>query len=359
MHVPEFGQSFWAGKRVLVTGHTGFKGGWLTLWLNEMGAKVCGIGLLPNTKPSLFETAEVSNFCESNIVDVRDALSIEKIVSQFQPEIAFHLAAQPLVREGYEDPAGTFSTNLLGTVNFLEALRVGALKSMRSIVVVTTDKVYKNLEWCWPYREEDVLGGYDPYSASKAASEIIVDAYRNSFFNKEKIAISSARAGNVIGGGDWSQDRLIPDLIRAFKDHRPLEIRRPDAVRPWQHVLEPLFGYLVLAQKIYLEPSLSGAYNFGPNGAEVASVRNVVEIARDHFGQGDVNYAEIMTGPHEAGLLSLDASKSRKLLNFSSKWDLNLSIKKTVDWYLKLDAGNSALDLCIADIREYLREKNT
>lgn len=348
-------RNFWSGKRVLVTGHTGFKGGWLTLWLNDMGAKVCGVSLPPNTSPNLFELAGISSFSQSHLTDIRDLVKFKEIVSSFKPEIAFHLAAQPLVRQGYIDPTETFSTNVMGTVNFLEAIRVAALDSIRSIVVITTDKVYKNLEWFWPYRETDELGGHDPYSASKAACELVVNAYKHSFFENLNIPVATARAGNVIGGGDWSPDRLIPDLVRSFKERRPLEIRRPNAVRPWQHVLEPLYGYLVLAQKIYCKTSLAGEYNFGPNSSEACSVKDVVEIARRYYDYDEsrVEYAIEEAGFHEASVLSLDVSKARMMLNVNPRWDLSLSVKKTINWYINLSTNN-AYDLCMEDIREYL-----
>jgi CDP-glucose 4,6-dehydratase len=238
-------QAFWRGKRVLVTGHTGFKGGWLTLWLSRMGADITGLSLPPSTKPSLFDLAKIGAHCHSHELDIRDYAAVEAVVREAKPEIIFHLAAQPLVRASYRDPLETFSTNVMGTANVLNALRLEG--SARVIVAITTDKVYQNKEWPFPYREDDVLGGHDPYSASKAASELVIASYSASYLAEKGMAVASARAGNVIGGGDWSEDRLIPDAVRAWQSGATLDIRRPNATRPWQHVLEPLSGYLVLA----------------------------------------------------------------------------------------------------------------
>ena len=267
---------FWRGKRVLLTGHTGFKGSWLALWLKRLGAKVTGIAIEPNTSPSLFELGDIQEGMISHYCDIRNLTKLQILIESVQPEIVFHLAAQPLVRASYKDPLDTFSTNIIGTANILDSLR--KVESCKVAVMVTTDKVYRNKEWLYPYRESDALGGYDPYSASKAASEIVISSYRDSFLAQQGLAVGSARAGNVIGGGDWSQDRLIPDAVRAWQAGVALEIRNPKATRPWQHVLEPLAGYLTLAYKLWNQPELVGAYNFGPQPHEVASVRTVIEL---------------------------------------------------------------------------------
>lgn len=339
---------FWQDKQVLLTGHTGFKGAWLTLWLSQMGARVTGISLPPNSTPNLFALAGIARMANSHFADIRDADVISNIVKKAKPEIVLHLAAQSLVRPGYKDPLGTFATNVLGTANVLNSLR--GLDSVKAVVAVTTDKVYKNLERNEPYRETDVLGGYDPYSASKAASEIIISSYRDSYLAEQGVAVASARAGNVIGGGDWSEDRLIPDAIRGWDVNLPLEIRRPSAVRPWQHVLEPLNGYLVLAEKIYTDLSFSGAYNFGPKTDEAATVQKVIEIANKAYGCGSVLWGDGTEGPHEAGLLSLEISKSREVLGVMPRWNLLETVERTMGWYQKQRDGESARSLCEADI---------
>ena len=343
--------SFWRNKRVLVTGHSGFKGAWLTLWLQRMGAVPTGISLPPSTSPNLFALAEIDSLSESHFIDIRDSTKLSDLIKTLKPEIVFHLAAQPLVRASYRDPLETFSTNIMGTVNVLNAMRV--LDSVRVAVMITTDKVYRNNEWLWPYREDDALGGYDPYSASKAASEIVISSYRNSFLEDQNIAVASARAGNVIGGGDWSEDRLIPDAIRAWQAGRPLEIRRPDAIRPWQHVLEPLAGYLFLAEKLWQQPTLAGAYNFGPQNSEAATVRNVVEIVRKAYGEGEVSFMEGNEGPYEAKWLALEVAKSNRVLGVRSRWGLEEAVKRTIGWYRAQQEGGNSRLLCEAEIAAY------
>ncbi len=342
---------FWRGKRVLVTGHTGFKGAWLVLWLRFLGAKVCGIALPPSTNPNLFELSRVAEDVESHFCDIRDAKHVAALVRTYRPEIVFHLAAQPLVRTSYRDPLGTFSCNTMGTANLLDALR--GLDSVRVALMVTTDKVYQNLERPYPYREDDALGGHDPYSASKAASEIVIASFRDSFLKNQGIAIASARAGNVIGGGDWSEDRLMPDAVRAWLAGRTLDIRRPQAIRPWQHVLEPLQGYLTLAEKLFHHPELAGAYNFGPHTHEAASVRDVVELARQVMRKGDVRYGEDITGPHEAGWLTLETAKALVSLGVRPRWNLAKTVTRTIDWYQAQHCGADARELCLAEINEY------
>lgn len=340
--------SFWRGKRVLVTGHSGFKGAWLTLWLHRMGASVTGISLSPNTSPSIFELARIEGLCDSQFCDIRNATRLAGQIASANAEIVFHLAAQPLVRASYADPTATYATNVMGTVNLLEALRAQA--AVRAILIITTDKVYRNNEWNWPYREDDALGGYDPYSASKAACEIVIDSYRKAFLAERGVALASARAGNVIGGGDWSADRLIPDAVRAWQTGDTLEIRRPAAVRPWQHVLEPLAGYLVLAQRLCRDVELAGAYNFGPLTHEAASVRDVVELARVAFGKGEVRYGDGTEGPHEAGQLALEIAKARQALGFQPRLALAEAVRLCMAWYRSQSVGADARQLCATDI---------
>ena len=343
--------SFWHGKRVLLTGHTGFKGSWLALWLHRLGAEVTGIALPPNTRPNLFELAGIDAKVHSHVQDIRDAPALAVIVRQADPEIVFHLAAQPLVRASYRDPLSTFSTNVQGTANLLDALRDCA--AVRVVVAVTTDKVYQNLEHAYPYRETDTLGGHDPYSASKAAAELVIASYRDAFLKAQGVVVASARAGNVIGGGDWSEDRLIPDAVRAWSSQQPLIIRRPDAIRPWQHVLEPLSAYLQLAEQLWHDPELAGAYNFGPQTHEVATVRTVVEQARAVYGGGEIIAQDDRQGPHEAGCLMLEIAKARALLGIDPRWTLSDAIEKTLGWYRDLAAGRRADDLCGSDITAF------
>lgn len=342
---------FFRRRRILITGHTGFKGSWLTLWLNRLGADITGISLSPTTTPNLASLLAIDTLCEQHICDIRDPSELKSLVQQAKPEIVFHLAAQPLVRASYRHPLDTFSTNIMGTAHLLEALR--EVDSVKSVVMVTTDKVYQNKEWLYPYRENDRLGGHDPYSASKAASELVIASYRDAFLHEKGIAIATARAGNVIGGGDWSEERLIPDAVRTWQNQQALEIRSPNAIRPWQHVLEPLFGYMQLAKLLYAQPELAGAFNFGPNVHEAATVREVIEIARKVYGAGEVTYPHAKDRLHEAGLLMLDTSKSVNLLKTQSVWSLNQTIQSTFDWYLAFNQGQVAMDLCAEDIEAY------
>lgn len=343
--------AFWRDKRVLLTGHTGFKGSWLALWLHRLGARVTGVALPPCTQPSLYQSAGVSKLIDSRHADIRDAASLRDIVLAARPDVVLHLAAQALVRPSYAAPLDTFATNIMGTAHLLDALR--AVPSARVAVMITTDKVYRNNEWLYPYRESDTLGGHDPYSASKAASELVIASYRDAFLQAQGVAVATARAGNVIGGGDWSVDRLLPDAVRAWRDDGDLHIRRPDAVRPWQHVLEPLAGYLMLAEALWDQPVLAGPFNFGPDAAEAASVRTVVDIAQAAYGRGRTVYAEQVEGPHEAGLLTLDTSKARAVLNVAPRWPLAQGVTRSMQWYRRFDAGEHALALCHADIDDY------
>ena len=339
---------FWRGKRVLLTGHTGFKGAWLAIWLSRLGAQVTGLALAPHTEPSLFQLAGVAEACDSRLGDIRDAQSARDLVRQARPEVVLHLAAQALVRPSYQQPLETFSTNVMGTAHVLDALR--GVESVRVAVIVTTDKVYRNLEQPYPYREDDALGGHDPYSASKAAAELVTASYRDAFLHAQGVAVASARAGNVIGGGDWSLDRLLPDAVRAWQAGGALHIRRPDAYRPWQHVLEPLAGYLRLAERLWDDPAVAGAYNFGPSTDDAASVREVVTLAQQHYGGGQWDAGPGDEGPHEAGWLALEVAKARHVLGVRPRWGLRESVQRTMRWYRAQHEGADARALCDADI---------
>lgn len=339
---------FWRAKRVLVTGHTGFKGSWLCLWLRRLGAEVGGLALPPSSSPNLFEAADIGADLTHFECDIRDHDKTQQCIRAFDPEIVFHLAAQALVRPSYDAPVDTFATNIMGTVHVLDALR--QCNSITACVVATTDKVYRNTEMGIAFSEDDPLGGHDPYSASKAATEMVVDSYKKSFFDDKGIGIAAARAGNAIGGGDWSPERLIPDAVKAWHAGETLQVRRPSAVRPWQHVLEPLYGYLRLAESIWDNPQNAQSFNFGPNADDVHAVRHMIELAREAFGQGDVDYAQQMTGPHEAGLLSLDNSKAKKNLGVAPRWQTDEAIAQTMNWYRRFYKGTSARKLCDADI---------
>lgn len=346
---------FWHGKRVFVTGHTGFKGGWLAAWLSRLGAEVHGYALDPSTEPNIFTLAKVgASMAGHTIADIRDADTLAQAMRAAKPDIVFHLAAQPLVRASYRDPVATFATNIMGTAHVLEALR--GLDSARVAVTITTDKVYRtsasNLAPC-PYREDDALGGHDPYSASKAACEIVIDSYRQSFLAAQGVALASARAGNVIGGGDWSEDRLIPDAVRAWQSNQPLMVRRPQAIRPWQHVLEPLAGYLKLAEKLWQQPTLAGAYNFGPVPHEAATVRELIKLARQAYGIGEVHFGDGSEGPHEAGWLALEIAKAKTLLDVTPRWTLAEAVNRTMHWYRTQHEGADARALCVAEIAAY------
>ena len=340
--------SFWDGKKVLITGHTGFKGAWMAFWLHRLGAKVVGFALEPASKPNLYSLLNLQNKIQSYIGDIRDSQSVLEIIVEHQPEIVFNLAAQSLVLNSYRDPLITFQTNLMGTVNLLDAIRLN--NSARIVVMVTTDKVYQNNEWVWPYRENDPLGGYDPYSASKAASEIVIDSWRRSFFLDMSIALASVRAGNVIGGGDWSHERLIPDALRSWQAGLTLKIRRPQSIRPWQHVVEPLAAYLHLAETLWQQPSVAGAFNFGPQSHESLSVYDVVEIARNHFPNSNVDYMTNSSAHHEAGMLTLETSKAKQLLGVCPRFSTKDCIDRTMNWYIELSRGKSAESLCNYDI---------
>ncbi|GAB4218083.1 MAG: CDP-glucose 4,6-dehydratase [Rhodoferax sp.] len=343
---------FWQGKRVLLTGHTGFKGSWLALWLARLGAHVTGLALAPPTMPSLFDAARVRDALSADVrVDIRDAPAVAQAIRAAQPDIVLHLAAQALVRQSYRDPLATYATNVMGTAHVLDALR--ELPSVRVAVMVTTDKVYRNLEQPYPYREDDALGGHDPYSASKAASELVIASYRSSWLDAQGVAVASARAGNVIGGGDWAADRLIPDAVRAWQAGQTLVVRAPHATRPWQHVLEPLAGYLVLAQRLWHQPTLAGAYNFGPPTHEAATVKQVIDLASSAYPESSVSYQNESNSWHEAGWLALEVARTRAALGVQSRWSLAQAVQRTLAWYRAHQQGADAQTLCHQDMVAY------
>ncbi|QCP53496.1 CDP-glucose 4,6-dehydratase [Trinickia violacea] len=350
--------SFWRGKRVLVTGHTGFKGSWLCLWLQELGADVSGYALPPPTTPSLFEVARVGDSMHSVVGDIRDYDKLFDAVQSCRPETIIHMAAQPLVGRSYEAPVETYSTNLMGTVNLLEAVR--RTDSVRAVINVTSDKCYENLEWLWGYRENDRMGGFDPYSNSKACAELITESYRNSFFNpadylRHGVAVASARAGNVIGGGDWAQDRLVPDILRSLSSGRAVAIRNPNSIRPWQHVLEPLGGYLQLAEGLLADgPKYAGAWNFGPDDADTQPVRWIVERFASQWGPGARWEQHDTQQVHEANALKLDCSKARGLLGWKPRWRLSQAIDKIVEWHAAFLSEADMQALSHSQIRAYL-----
>ena len=349
--------AFWHGKCVLLTGHTGFKGSWLSLWLQSMGAKVVGYALTPPTKPSLFEVANVGLGMTSIIGDIRDLATLQKVFAEHQPEIVIHMAAQPLVRYSYLEPVETYSTNVMGTVNLLEAIR--QTKSVQAVVNVTTDKCYENREWAWGYRENEAMGGFDPYSSSKGCAELVTAAYRNSYFHPEKyhehgVAIATGRAGNVIGGGDWAEDRLIPDTMRAIVSGRPVSIRNPHSIRPWQHVLEPLSGYLLLAQRLYEEgPAFAEAWNFGPNDDDAKPVDWILDKLTKTWGEGAGWQLDNGDHPHEAHYLKLDCSKAKSQLQWQPKWSLATAIEEICVWHKAHTAGADMQAMCLHQIKQY------
>jgi CDP-glucose 4,6-dehydratase len=349
------GASFFAGRAVLVTGHTGFKGSWLSRWLTLMGARVVGFSLPPEGRPNLFELAGIAGDVTSVTGDVRDLPALLSVVEEHRPEIVLHLAAQPLVRRSYREPAETFATNVMGTVNVLEACR--RVGSARAIVVVTSDKCYENREWVWGYREDEPMGGHDPYSSSKGCAELVTAAYRRSFFSGSGAAVASARAGNVIGGGDFSEDRLVPDIVRGVAAGEPIVIRNPLATRPWQHVLEPLGGYLLLAQRLCEAPAAhEGGWNFGPRDGDTCAVGGVAERLIQQLGRGELRLVppEHRSGPHEAQLLHLDISKARARLGWTPRLTLDETVALTARWYRAyLDDPASSRAELDAQIRAY------
>lgn len=350
-------REFWAGRRVFVTGHTGFKGSWLTLWLATMGARVEGYALAPETRPSLWQLFGDLPGVESTIADIRDLEALERAMHAFQPEIVFHLAAQALVRASYDDPVGTYATNVMGTVNILEAAR--RCPGVKAAVIVTSDKCYENRERPQGYREEEAMGGRDPYSSSKGCAELVTAAYRSSFF-AAGAAIASARAGNVIGGGDWATDRIVPDIVRAVAAGEAVRVRNPNAVRPWQHVLEPLSGYLMLAERLCASPAeFAEAWNFGPGDADAVSVETVVTSMARLWGPSVRWKADAGPHPHEAGFLRLDSSKARGRVDWRPRLRLDAALDWTVTWYKSQGQGGDAAALTRAQIERYMELANT
>jgi CDP-glucose 4,6-dehydratase len=354
-------QTFWQGKRVLLTGHTGFKGSWLSLWLQSMGARLVGYALTPPTNPSLFEVAEVGKGMLSIIGDIRDMEHLSAVFAEHRPEIIFHMAAQPLVRRSYVDPVETYSTNVMGTVHLLEAVR--STPSVRAVVNVTSDKCYENKEWVWGYRESEPMGGFDPYSNSKGCAELVTAAYRNSFFNpakysKHHVALATARAGNVIGGGDWAEDRLIPDILKAISENRPVVIRSPHAIRPWQHVLEPLSGYLLLAQKLYEEGiAYAEPWNFGPNDEDAQPVQWIVEHLTQQWGDSASWQLDQGNHPHEAHYLKLDCSKAKMRFDWQPRWNLAHTLEMIVAWQRAYLAKENMRTVTLKQIEQFTQRK--
>ncbi len=350
-------KDFWQGRRVFLTGHTGFKGGWLSLWLQSLGAKLTGYAMKPSTSPNLFEVARVAQGMISIEGDIRDLTHLCESMEGAQPEIVIHMAAQPLVRQSYQDPLETYSTNVMGTVNLFEAVR--ATSTVKTVVNVTTDKCYENREWVWGFRENDPMGGYDPYSSSKGCSELVSAAYRLSFFNpkdyvKHGVAVATARAGNVIGGGDWAQDRLVPDILAAFQKETPAQIRNPHATRPWQHVLEPLRGYLMLAERLVKEgPKYAEAWNFGPNDEDAKPVGFIAtELAR-RWGENGAWNADSGRHPHEARYLKLDISKARAELGWKPRLQIFDALDLVIDWSKAYAAGKDMNKFTLTQIANY------
>lgn len=349
--------SAWRGRRVLVTGHTGFKGSWLSLWLQSLGADVTGFALPAPTEPSLFEAARIGDLVKHVVGDVRDFTAVRATIEAARPELVFHLAAQPLVRLSYAEPVETYATNVMGTVHVLEAARRAG--EVKGIVCVTSDKCYANREWVWPYRESDPMGGHDPYSSSKGCAELAVAAWRSSYFEADGPALATVRAGNVIGGGDWAADRLIPDLIRAFEAGAAPLIRSPDAVRPWQHVLEALGGYIAIAERLMAgEHSFADAWNFGPSDEDARPVGWIVERMRAAWGGGDAPVLDSGPRPHEAGLLRLDSSKARAALGWRPALSLDRALEWIVAWHKAVGAGDDAREVTLRQIADYQAAAN-
>ena len=354
MEIGKVNPNFWKGKRVFLTGHTGFKGSWLSLWLQLMGAEVKGFSLTPPTTPSLFAEANVAQQMQSEIGDIRDFSKLSESIRSFNPDVLLHLAAQPLVRLSYKEPIETYSTNVMGTVNVLEASRYAS--HLKAIVVITTDKCYENREWEWGYRENEPMGGHDPYSNSKGCAELVVSAYRRSFFHtNDTAAVASARAGNVIGGGDWAEDRLIPDILRAFEKQQPVIIRNPLSTRPWQHVLEPLSGYLVLAQQLYNQgKTFAEGWNFGPKDDDCQTVQWILDKMVHFWGEGAHYQIDNSEQPHEANFLKLDCSKAASRLKWHPQWRLEQTLEQIIQWHRAWLQGEEMQTHCLREIKEYM-----
>ena len=352
----EFDLNFYKGRRVLVTGHTGFKGSWLCKLLSMLGAEVTGYALAPNTSPSLFELMGGEKLCRSVIGDIRDLDHLMRTFKEVEPEVVLHMAAQPIVRDSYKEPRYTYETNVMGTVNVMECLR--QTPSVRSFLNVTTDKVYLNREWAWGYREDEMLDGYDPYSNSKSCSELVTHSYKNSFFSDGKMAISTARAGNVIGGGDFANDRIVPDCVRAAVSHGEIIVRNPHSTRPYQHVLEPLFAYLMICARQWDDNSCSGWYNVGPDEQDCFQTGALVDLFVKHWGEGLSWKTPIeVEGPHEANFLKLDCSKIKSTFGWSPRWNLDTAIAKIVEWSKCWQSGGD-IDACMEkQIRCFLETK--
>ncbi|WP_339916182.1 CDP-glucose 4,6-dehydratase [Yeosuana marina] len=350
--------SFWKGKKVYVTGHTGFKGSWLSLWLQSIGAIVKGYSLEPATDPALFLEANVADNMESEIGDIRNLENLKKSMKSFNPDILIHMAAQPLVRLSYSNPIETYTTNVIGTVNVLEAARYCA--NLKAIVSVTTDKCYENKEWIWGYRENEPMGGHDPYSSSKGCAELVTSAYRQSFFHADETAsIASARAGNVIGGGDWADDRLIPDILKAFEKSEAVVVRNPMATRPWQHVLEPLSGYLVLAQQLFEHgDEFAEAWNFGPKDEDCKPVSWILDKMVEKWGKGATWKLDKNNNPHEADYLKLDCSKAATRLHWQPNWNLEHTLNTIINWHQRWLSGKNTQEQCLQEIAAYQNSKN-
>jgi CDP-glucose 4,6-dehydratase len=350
-------KTVWENRRVYLTGHTGFKGSWMSLWLSSLGATVHGYALAPECDPNLFTNARVADRVEHEVGDIRDLAQLERSIAAFKPEVVFHMAAQPLVRRSYANPIETYSTNVMGTAHLLDAIR--RAPSVRAVVVITTDKCYENREWLWGYREQDRLGGFDPYSNSKACAELVTAAYRNSYFPlariaDHKVALASARAGNVIGGGDWSEDRLIPDLVRGFISGKPVHIRYPQAIRPWQHVLEPLAGYMALAEHLLRDGAgFASAWNFGPAEEDAWPVGRIADAMTAVWGAGGNWVSDTAENPHEAGYLKLDASKARALLGWRPVLPLEDALRWVGEWFLAWRQGEDMRAFTLRQIAEY------
>lgn len=346
-------KNFWQGKRVFVTGHTGFKGSWLCLWLHNMGALVSGYALSPPTNPSLFVEANLRKIIASEEGDICDVAHLHKTMDHFQPEIVFHMAAQSLVRLSYESPLETYNTNIMGTISLLEVVR--RVGNVKVVINVTSDKCYENQEWPWGYRESEPMGGFDPYSCSKGCAELITASYRQSFFNSDGCALASVRAGNVIGGGDWALDRLVPDVLKAFSNSKKVSIRYPNALRPWQHVLEPLSGYLMLAEQLYSKGlAFAEGWNFGPKEDNVHSVEWIVEYLKSQWGEGASWEHNETPQFHEANFLKLDCSKAKTKLGWQPLWDIGYTLNRTVAWYKAWQEGVDMYKYTIREINEYM-----
>lgn len=352
-------KSFWKNKRVLITGHTGFKGGWLSIWLASLGVNLKGIALLPSSEVSLFSEAKIDTLFDCDFVDIRDYDALLASMQRFKPEIVLHLAAQPLVRKSYISPRETYSTNVMGTLNVFEAVR--EIGDVKVLINVTSDKCYENKEWVWGYREQDPMGGYDPYSSSKGCSELLTSSYRQSFFHpleydKHGVALASVRAGNVIGGGDWAEDRLVPDTLKAFQNNQVVNIRNPYSMRPWQHVLEPLSGYLKLAEQLYQQGGkFAEAWNFGPISNNELCVQDIVSYLANLWGTDAKWSVDQNIQPHEANFLKLDCSKSKTLLQWTPQWEINEVLMRIVHWHKAWMSGENMLDYCLSEINDYIK----